>query len=687
MKYIAVTITRKTGQLLLALLVSLVLLNLLSNTLAGTLYCVVLAQSPPATLQYSDWSAPVNLGPNINTASNDLQEAITHQGLSLYFSSPRPGGFGKADIYVSRRPSLDAPWGPAQNLGPTVNSPSGEWAQGFSPDAHWMYLTSDRPGFGGLDIWVSYRADTNDDFGWEAPTNLGPSVNTSADEADPFYFIDPATGKPTLYLTSTRPGGVGDNDIYQSTQNEDGSFNPPVLVPELSSPYFDGRMTVRYDGLEIIFSSDRPGGVGGRDQWFSTRQTTSDLWSTPANLGAVANSSSGDLAPSLSADGETLFFSSSRKGGFGNVDLWMTTRTRLPIVKTRAITVAVDNGCSATITASDVDDGSFDPDSGDTITLSLDQAGPFGLGQHPVTLTATDNHGASSSSSATVTVVDQTPPTITAPLAVTIATGPSATSCGAFISDAVLGAATANDNCSVTITRAGVPAGNFFPIGTTVITYVATDGGSNTASATQSVIVIDDTPPKITAPPAVTIATGPDATSCGAFISDAVLGIALASDNCSVTIARSGVPADNFFPIGITIITYTATDGGGNTASAIQNVTVIDNTPPVITGAAVDKPTLWPPNHQMVDVAVGYTATDNCGAVDTTLSVSSNEPVNGPGDGDSGPDWEILDAHHVRLRAERSGQGSGRIYTITITATDSHGNTSNQTVSVSVPHN
>ena len=686
MKHAAVTIMRKKGQSLLALLASLVLLNLLSHTHAGAVDSVVLAQSPPATPQYSDWSAPVNLGPNINTASNDLQEAITHQGLSLYFSSPRPGGFGKADIYVSRRPSLDAPWGPAQNLGPTVNSPSGEWAQSFSSDDHWMYLTSDRPGFGGLDIWVSYRADTNDDFGWEAPKNLGPSVNTSADEADPFYFIDPATGKPTLYLTSTRPGGVGDNDIYQSTQNEDGSFNTPVLVPELSSPYFDGRMTVRYDGLEIIFSSDRPG-VGARDQWFSTRQTTGDVWSTPVNLGPVVNSSSADLAPSLSADGETLFFSSGRKGGFGNFDLWMTTRTKLPFVKTKDITVEANDSCTASISPGDVDDGSFDPDSGDTITLSLDQAGPFGLGQYIVTLTATDNHGASSSSSATVTVVDQTPPTITAPIAVTIATGPSATSCGAFISDAVLGAATTNDNCSVTITRAGVPVGNFFPIGTTVITYVATDGGGNTASATQSVIVIDDTPPKITAPPAVTIATGPGATSCGAFISDAVLGIALASDNCSVTIARSGVPADNFFPIGTTTISYLATDGSDNTAFSTQSVTVIDDTPPVIVGAAVDKPTLWPPNHQMVDVAVGYTATDNCGAVDTTLGVSSNEPVNGPGDGDSGPDWEILDAHHVRLRAERSGQGSGRIYTINITASDSHGNTSNQTVSVSVPHN
>src|SRR2546421_8488001 len=135
-----------------------------------------------------------------------------------------------------------------------------------------------------------------------------------------------------------------------------------------------------------------------------------------------------------------------RKGGLGNFDLGRTTRTKLPFVKTKDITVEANASCTASISPSDVDDGSFDPDGGDTITLSLDQTGPFGLGQHTVTLIATDNHGASSSARAIVTVVDQTPPAVTAPPAITVATGPGATSCAAFISDAELGAATASDN-------------------------------------------------------------------------------------------------------------------------------------------------------------------------------------------------------------------------------------------------
>jgi hypothetical protein len=115
-----------------------------------------------------------------------------------------------------------------------------------------------------------------------------------------------------------------------------------------------------------------------------------------------------------------------------------------------------------------------------------------------------------------------------------------------------------------------------------------------------------------------------------------------------------------------------------------------DTNAPVIVGAAVDKPSLSPPNHKMVDVRVSYQATDNCDApsvVACALSVSSNEPVNGTGDGDTAPDWEILDAHRIRLRAERSGGGKGRVYTVTITCTDRSGNSSKRALSVSVPKN
>jgi uncharacterized repeat protein (TIGR01451 family) len=116
--------------------------------------------------------------------------------------------------------------------------------------------------------------------------------------------------------------------------------------------------------------------------------------------------------------------------------------------------------------------------------------------------------------------------------------------------------------------------------------------------------------------------------------------------------------------------------------------TTASNPPPTITGVSANPSVLWPPNHRLVDVTVDYNVTDNCPLPPNscTLSVTSNEPINGTGDGDTSPDWIILDAHHVQLRAERAGNGNGRIYTITITCIDSGGNSSSESVTVTVPH-
>ena len=281
------------------------------------------------------WLLPVNLGATVNSSSSEREVAITHSGLSLYFVSDRPGGFGMTagpngfgmmDIWVSHRLSVDAPWGEPRNLGPIINTPTAEFSPNFSPDDHWMFFPSGRPdGLGGLaDIYVTYRLDTTDDLGWQTPVNLGPSVNSPKADVDPFYFVDPNTGEATLYFSSNL---LGTFDIYQSTQNADGSFRNAVLNKELSTAAWnEQKMTIRSDGLEIIFVSNRPGGMGGLDLWVSTRNTTHDLWSEPVNLGPPVNTDVDDRSPSLSTDGLRLFFSSDRPGGSGNGDLWMTTR-------------------------------------------------------------------------------------------------------------------------------------------------------------------------------------------------------------------------------------------------------------------------------------------------------------------------------------------------------------------------
>jgi hypothetical protein len=146
-----------------------------------------------------------------------------------------------------------------------------------------------------------------------------------------------------------------------------------------------------------------------------------------------------------------------------------------------------------------------------------------------------------------------------------------------------------------------------------------------------------------------------------------------ATDNCSVAVTHVGDNITNqTCPNRFTVTrTYQATDGAGNTARCSQVITVNDNTPPQINSLSPSQTILWPPNHTMRDITVNYTVTDNCTTnATTTVTVSSNEPVNGTADGDTDPDWIVVDNHHVRLRAERAANGTGRIYTITITATD-----------------
>lgn len=194
-------------------------------------------------------------------------------------------------------------------------------------------------------------------------------------------------------------------------------------------------------------------------------------------------------------------------------------------------------------------------------------------------------------------------------------------------------------------------------------------------------------------PPVVTCPTAPGLVldgSCSVALPDyrqnALIDGLTASEHSMVTLAQVPAPGTIISGRGSTTVTITATDKAGNTGNCSFAVERIDNTPPVITGATTDRSILTVPNHKMRTVELSYTVTDNCGPVTNTLSVSSNEPITGTTPGDKGPDWEIINANKVRLRAERAGNGTGRIYTITITSVDAAGNSSSAQVTVLVPH-
>jgi hypothetical protein len=287
----------------------------------------VLAAVTAAAPIFTAWSAPVNLGPTVNSAAGEAGSALSPDGLSLFFYSTRPDSNGQNNIYVSQRATLSDPWGVPVNVGATINS-GGAALPALSSDGHWMFFSSGRTGgFGGADLWQSYRPDIHDDFGWQTPTNLGANVNTAAAENGNGYFDN--GGSPQLFFGSDRLGPTGSADLYVTNRQPDGSWGVATRIPELSSTGTDNRPTLRQDGLEIFFYSDRAGGVGATDLWTSTRATVDALWSTPVDLGATVNSTAGDIHPTLSADALTMIFSSTRTGGFGGADLYVMTRTQI----------------------------------------------------------------------------------------------------------------------------------------------------------------------------------------------------------------------------------------------------------------------------------------------------------------------------------------------------------------------
>lgn len=163
------------------------------------------------------FGTPTNLGPTVNSSAFDDAASISTDGSTLFFMSGRPGGYGINDLWVSMRATIEDDWGTPVNLGPTVNTSFDDFCPGISADGLSLYFTSNRPGgygnrpggYGLCSLWVTTRATTEDD--WGTPVNLGPTVNSSNGEKMPYISPDCLT----LYFGSNRPSGLGNGDLWQ----------------------------------------------------------------------------------------------------------------------------------------------------------------------------------------------------------------------------------------------------------------------------------------------------------------------------------------------------------------------------------------------------------------------------------------------------------------------------------------
>jgi len=295
-----------------------------------------------------------------------------------------------------------------------------------------------------------------------------------------------------------------------------------------------------------------------------------------------------------------------------------------------ALTVGTNAGCAyvgpiGSATASD------DVSAPGAISIVNDAPGAFPLGATTVTWTATDAAGNSASATQLVTVVDDDAPEVAAPAALTLGTNSGASYVGP------IGTATVSDNCSsgpaLTITN-DAPAS--FPLGETTVTWTATDAAGNSSSATQLVTVVDDDPPAIAAPAALTVGTNAGCAYVGP------IGSATASDDVSAPGAISIVnDAPGAFPLGATTVTWTATDAAGNSASATQLVTVVDDDAPEV--AAPAALTLGTNSGASYVGPIGTaTVSDNCSS-GPALTITNDAPASFPL-GETTVTWTATDA-------------------------------------------
>jgi len=284
---------------------------------------------PDTATAYADllYGEPSNLGPATNSASNEIAPYLSPDGLELYFLR---GLDPVVDVWVARRATPDGEWGPASKHGPPFRDSSGDGIGCITPDGLTLFMDSDRPGgCGALDLWVATRATAGSP--WDTPTNLGAVVNSAFED----YAASISTDGLELYFTSNRPGGSGSNDLWVTKRaTVDAPWGTPAnLGPALNSPTDDTSASISSDGLLLFFTSRRSGGYGSAyglcDVYVARRATTKDPWGPPTNSGPVVNSPYVEWMVRVSADGSMLYFHSNRPGGSGSFDIWQAPILRL----------------------------------------------------------------------------------------------------------------------------------------------------------------------------------------------------------------------------------------------------------------------------------------------------------------------------------------------------------------------
>ena len=391
------------------------------------------------------------------------------------------------------------------------------------------------------------------------------------------------------------------------------------------------------------------------------------------NESAATTTGCDSTSTTIDGNNFSISCSATSAGGTSTDTVTFSRDTVAPSLTTSPnITVTSTSGAGAIVNYAAAT--STDATSGVASVSCSPAAGQFPIGTTTVNCTAVDNAGHETHGSFTVNVTDSTPPVITPNVAGTLGNNGwyrSDIAVSFSVTDPESGIASSNgcDAASVTTDTAGI-----------TFTCTATNGAG--LSSTQAVTVKrDTTAPSLTTSPNITAGA---TTLTGGPVSYAA---ATATDATSLVLSVGCVPpSGSFFLNGTTTVNCTATDNAGNTTTGAFTVTVNDIIPPVISSTTPSASSMWPPDHRMVPITIAVAATDNIGTPVCSVSgVTSNEPQNGLGDGDTPNDWLLTGGLTLQLRAERAGGGNGRVYTVSVRCVDNFGNATTSSTTVSVP--
>ena len=264
---------------------------------------------------------PQNMGKMINTPYDEYLPALTadEQTIIITRKEPRKSTTTamtpeEEDFYISTL-DTNGNWTMAERVSEPLNSNDNEGAQCISQDGRFIVFTiCGEGGLGSCDLYWSKKIGDR----WSKPRNLGAAVNSRYWDSQPSFSID---GK-TLYFTSNRPGGKGGKDIWKTTLNENGRWNKAVnLGDSINTPQDETCPFIHYDDQTLYFASNGHIGMGGFDIFYS-RKLNDTTWSMPTNIGYPINTSGEEMNLIVGASGNTAIFSSDKLDGYGGQDLY-----------------------------------------------------------------------------------------------------------------------------------------------------------------------------------------------------------------------------------------------------------------------------------------------------------------------------------------------------------------------------